>query len=114
MKVKKLFEMESPNYLHGPAEFGHHLAVDGRGKGPERALVAMADGIADYVNAMYEDMPDGDVVAIKSGIGPILSGWQWLLNHETGRLDEGACESWVQHIAQVIGYDLGMREMRKE
>lgn len=122
MKVKRLSEMNLPNYLiessgvARPWGVLHHDAIRGVRaiSAHERAMVRMANGIADYVNAMYEDMPAGDVVAIESGIGPMLSSWQWLLNHPTGRLDSGACESWVQYIAQVIGYDLDMREMRKD
>jgi hypothetical protein len=109
-KVIELRHMQLPDYLKGAQLRGHVRAVnggwlDGNAGRHESALVKLADAIAAYATAMLTEMPDGDALAVESGIGPMLDGWRWLLNHERGRLDGGVCDAWAQHMTEVLGYE---------
>lgn len=113
VKVKKLSEVDTPNYLKDWQLQGHRAAArrilgvfpEAAQERAERAMVTMADAIASYLNAMYDVMPEGDHAAIQWGVGPMLEGWTYLLGHPTGRLDGGAACSWAEYVQEMIGYD---------
>jgi hypothetical protein len=109
-RIKKLSEVDTPNYLKD-WQLDRHRAAACRERGTfpeadqERAMVTLADAIAGYINAMYAAMPEGDHAAIQWGIGPMLDGWKYLLSHPRGRLDGGAASSWAEYAQEMIGYD---------
>lgn len=76
----------------------------------EQALVRMADGIADYANAMLatteRDFVMGEL------LGGLLSGWVRLLGGPRGRLDGGTCSAWALRVAEAIGWDMDLEVMK--
>ena len=82
----------------------------------ERGIVGMMRAVTDLVEGIgaasgWPDYGYPDTVA-SPAFGDILAGFLTLLNFELGRLDAGTLDGWARCVADQVGWDLDIEEIR--
>lgn len=78
----------------------------------EQAILRLADAVAWYVNAYLRDNESPFDYVLGPYLGRVLGSIIGLLNGDVGRLDAGTVDSWCRDVAERIGWDMDIEEMK--
>lgn len=77
--------------------------LDGTLHGPERAILAMGDGLHLFILASGVDWTTAAWEAEQ--FAPAIRAFQQMLNLDVGRLDAGTLSRWAEQMFELIGWD---------